>query len=80
MPAIHILIAGMARSYKSQASSRAPARVTPQGPLLQEQFSASAGKYFASGGKRFTFLTEMQTLHYLKQLHQSRRVTLNGDA
>ncbi|HEY8888107.1 MAG TPA: cell division protein ZapE, partial [Gallionella sp.] len=25
-------------------------------------------------------LTEMQTLHYLKQLHQSQRVTLNGDA
>jgi cell division protein ZapE len=25
-------------------------------------------------------LTEMQTLHYLKLLHQSQRVTLNGDA
>jgi cell division protein ZapE len=25
-------------------------------------------------------LTEMQTLHYLKQLHQSQRVRLNGDA
>jgi len=25
-------------------------------------------------------LTEMQTLHYLKQLHHSQRVTLNGDA
>jgi cell division protein ZapE len=25
-------------------------------------------------------LTEMQTMHYLKQLHQSQRVTLNGDA
>jgi cell division protein ZapE len=25
-------------------------------------------------------LTEMQTLHYLKMLHQSQRVTLNGDA
>ena len=25
-------------------------------------------------------LTEMQTLHYLKQLHHSQRVRLNGDA
>jgi len=45
---------------------------------LEDVFSddMAAGEFSRTASR----LTEMQTLHYLKQLHQSQRVTLNGDA
>jgi cell division protein ZapE len=35
---------------------------------------------FGEASRTASRLTEMQTMHYLMQLHQSQRVTLNGDA
>ena len=45
---------------------------------LEEVFTddMAAGEFSRTASR----LTEMQTLHYLKQLHQSQRVRLNGDA
>ena len=51
------------------ASSAMPLEDVYSDDMAAGEFSRTASR-----------LTEMQTLHYLKQLHQSQRVTLNGDA
>jgi len=51
------------------ASSAVPLEGVFSDDMAAGEFSRTASR-----------LTEMQTLHYLKQLHHSQRVTLNGDA
>ena len=45
---------------------------------LEEVFADEMS--FGEAARTASRLTEMQTLHYLKQLHHSQRVTLGGDA
>ena len=45
---------------------------------LEDVFSDEMS--FGETSRTASRLTEMQTLHYLKQLHQSQRVTLDGNA